>query len=79
MSRVQQALQKLGSISGVPVKAIEQYILTGDQKVLSQIPPAKPGMWSWDGNALAGTLGRLPEWTDEDRRSLHVLFARFQG
>ncbi|MFI5458284.1 MAG: DUF4132 domain-containing protein [Isosphaerales bacterium] len=76
MSRVQQALQKLESLPGIPVKLMEQYILTGDRKFLSQIQPVKPNMWSWDGNVLAGALARIPDWTEEDRRLLHVLFAR---
>ncbi len=77
MSRIQQAVQKLASVPGFPVKLTEQYILTGDRKCLSQIPPVWTGMWSsWDGKRLAEALAPVAAWTDEDRRVLHVLFAR---
>ena len=76
MSRVQKALQSLPSTSAIPVKLMEQYIQTGDRKLLAHIPPVKTGTWSWDGNVLCGALARASEWTEEDRRLIHVLFAR---
>lgn len=76
MTRVQQALEQLGRFPGFPQKLIEQYILTGDRKALSQIQPAQNGGWSWEGTVLAKALAPLRDWTDDDRRVLHVMFAR---
>jgi hypothetical protein len=75
MSQIQQALQKIQSFPGTPAKAIEQYILTGDRQLLKQIPSVQSS-FSFDGKTLADALAPLAEWTDEDRRLLHVLFAR---
>ena len=60
----------------MPVKLMEQYILTGDRTLLAQVLPAKIGRWSGDGDLLAGALAKVSDWSDEDRRLLHVIFAR---
>ena len=75
MSRIQQALQRIQSFPGIPAKVMEQYILTGDRQLLKQIPSVQSS-FSFDGPTLAEALAPLAEWTDEDRRLLHVLFAR---
>jgi hypothetical protein len=74
MSRIYSALQ-LHSGTRVPVKAIEQYIRTGNEKVLAQLKPVQQKGWSWEGTVLAGALGKAGDWTDEDRRLVHVLHA----
>jgi uncharacterized protein DUF4132/HEAT repeat protein len=77
MSRIQQALRELKSApqSPIPINAIEQYLRTGDGKTLAQFKPAKQTGWSWNGYVLAEALGQPPNWTEEDRRLLHVLHA----
>jgi Domain of unknown function (DUF4132)/HEAT repeats len=75
VSRVQQALQSIPTFPPVPVKLIEQYLLTGDRKLLSQIESSEQGPLSWDGKALAAAVAPLADWTDLDRRAVHVLFA----
>ena len=75
MSRIQQALQKIQSFPGIPAKVMEQYILTGDRQLLKQIPSVQSS-FSFDGKTLAEALAPLAEWTDQDRRLLHVIFAR---
>ena len=54
---------------------MEQYVLTGDRQLLKQIPSVQ-SFFSFDGKTLAEALSPLAEWTDEDRRLLHVIFAR---
>ncbi len=71
-----KGIQNIPTQSAVPVKLIEQYVLTGDRKLLDHIPPVKSGTWSWDGHTLSGALARVSEWTDDDRRLIHVMFAR---
>lgn len=75
MSRIQQALQKIQAFPGIPAKAMEQYVLTGNRQLLKQIPPVQSA-FSFDGGTLATALAPLSEWTDEDRRLLHIIFTR---
>lgn len=75
MSRIYSALQQLLSGARLPIKAIEQYVRTGDEKILAQIKPAPQTGWSWEGGALAAALGKSGSWTEENRRLVHVLHA----
>ena len=69
-------MESIPPSSNVPVKLMEQYILTGDRTLLAQVPSVKTGTFSWDGHLLAGALARVADWTEEDRRVLHLMFAR---
>src|SRR5215831_15914064 len=75
MTRLKEALKNIQSYSKLPLKAIEQYIRTGDEKFLTQIKPSRRSDREWEGYALAGALSAFADWTEEDRRLLHVLHA----
>ena len=59
MSRISQAFQQLQSYAKIPVKTIELYVRTGDEKILSQLQPIQQAGWSWEGTVLAGALGKV--------------------
>jgi hypothetical protein len=75
MTRIQKALKEASPYSQLPTKAIERYVQTGDAKLLSQLKPSKQSSWWWQARGLVEALAPLEDWTDEDRRLVHALFA----
>lgn len=76
MTRIQKALQQLQpNAQIIPVKVLEQYLHSGDDKILAKLKPTRSMGWSWETNVLTDALGPPDKWTEEDRRLLRALCA----